>query len=78
MASYQEILVRIHDLSEEQHELYIKAARKGLSDSQRRRLVQIKADLNTLWLKRKNQRPRFTDSLDLLMQKRWQRRPART
>ncbi len=77
MATYQEILDRIHNLSEEQHQLYIQAAKRGLSQSQRRRLSQIKEDLNTLWLKRKSQRPRFTDSLDLLMQYRWRARPAR-
>ena len=67
MPAYNEIVERIHDLSAEQHKLYVLAATRELTASQRKRLTQIKEELNGLWFKRKNLRPRFQDSLEVWM-----------
>ena len=66
IASYQTVVSRIQQLSNEQHEIYLSGAQRGLSDRQRRRLMEIKTDLQRLWLERKRGRTRFRDALDVL------------
>jgi hypothetical protein len=70
MTAYQHIVERIYNLSAGQHKLYLGAAKKELTAAQRRRLVQIKEELQKLWLTRKGMRPHCTDNLELLMQSR--------
>lgn len=71
MTAYENVVQRIAKLSVEQHKIYLNAAKKELTPVQRKRLVQIKEDLNKLWLTRKSLRPRVTDNLEILMQSRW-------
>ena len=71
MTTYENVVQRIYKLSAEQHKIYLNAAKKELTPAQRKRLVQIKEDLNKLWLTRKGLRPRVTDNLEILMQSRW-------
>jgi hypothetical protein len=71
MSAYQQIVERIYKLSAEQHKLYLGAAKKELSAAQRKRLAQIKVELQNLWLARRGLRPHCTDNLEVLMQARW-------
>jgi len=71
MTAYENVVQRIYKLSAEQHKIYLSAAKKELTPAQRKRLAQIKEDLNKLWLTRKALRPRVTDNLEILMQSRW-------
>jgi len=73
MSAYQALVERIHNLSVEQQELYVRASQHELTPAQRRRLAQIRETLPSLWLKRKGMRPQVTDPLELLMQARWNR-----
>ena len=73
MSAYQDIVERIHSLSVEQQQLYVRASQRELSPAQRRRLTEIRETLSALWLKRKGMRPNCTDSLEILMQARWNR-----
>ncbi len=61
---YQSVVDRIQRLSEEQRQLYLLAAKRELSDSQRKRLTEIKSELQELWLSRKRERTRYHDPLD--------------
>lgn len=63
-APYQTVVSRIQQLSHEQHDIYLSGARRGLSDRQRRRLAEIKAHLQRLWLERKHGRTHLRDVLD--------------
>jgi len=71
MSAYENVVQRIYKLSAEQQKIYLGAAKKELTPAQRKRLAQIKEDLNRLWLTRKSMRPRVTDNLEILMQSRW-------
>ncbi len=64
MAKHQGVIERIQRLSDEQHNLYLMAAKRELSESQRRRLAEIKSELQILWLDRKRERTRFHDPID--------------
>jgi hypothetical protein len=61
---YKSVVEQIQRLAEEQHRLYLLAAKHELTDAQRRRLVQIKAELPGLWLDRKQERTRFQDPVN--------------
>ncbi|MBI1802128.1 MAG: DUF2630 family protein [Chloroflexi bacterium] len=61
---YQGVVERIQRLSDEQHRLYLTAAKQELSASQRKRLAEIKQELQTLWLNRKRERTHMHDPLD--------------
>lgn len=63
-APYPTVVSRIQELSNEQHAIYLNGARRGLSDRQRRRLTEIKTDLQRLWLERKRGRTHLHDVLD--------------
>jgi Protein of unknown function (DUF2630) len=78
MSAYENVVQRIYKLSAEQHKIYLAAAKKELTAGQRKRLAQIKEDLNKLWLTRKGLRPRLTDNLEILMQSRWNQSSARS
>jgi len=78
MSAYENVVQRIYKLSAEQHKIYLAAAKKELTAGQRKRLAQIKEDLNKLWLTRKGLRPRLTDNLEILMQSRWTQSSARS
>jgi hypothetical protein len=77
MTAYENVVQRIYKLSAEQHKIYLSAAKKELTAAQRKRLAQIKEDLNKLWLTRKGLRPRVTDNLEILMQSRWDNSTSR-
>ena len=77
MSSYQDIVERIQSLSAERQQLYLRAAERGLTSAQRKRLGEIRVTLDELWLKRKSMRTQCTDPLELLMQARWQRGSTR-
>jgi len=77
MSAYENVVERIYKLSAEQHKIYLAAGKKELTASQRKRLAQIKEDLNKLWLTRKGLRPRVTDNLEILMQSRWNQASVR-
>jgi hypothetical protein len=78
MSAYENVVQRIYKLSTEQLKIYLGAGRKELTAAQRKRLAQIKEDLNKLWLARKGLRPRVTDNLEILMQSRWNQNSARS
>jgi len=78
MSAYENVVQRIYKLSAEQHKIFLAAAKKELTAGQRKRLAQIKEDLNKLWLTRKGLRPRLTDNLEILMQSRWNQSSARS
>ena len=65
---YTGVVDEIQKLSDEQHRLYLLAAKRELSDAQRRRLVAIKQELQALWLNRKQERPQFRDPLNALVE----------
>lgn len=74
-AKYENVVERIQKLSEEQHSLYLLASRRELNEAQRRRLAEIKAELQELWLNRKRERTRYHDPLDNYVEQ-WYRRAA--
>ena len=78
MSAYENVVQRIYKLSAEQHTIYLAAGQKELTAAQRKRLAQIKEDLNKLWLARKGLRPRVTDNLEILMQSRWNQNGVRS
>lgn len=65
---YEKVVERIQHLSEEQHQLYLHAAQRSLTDKERRRLSDIKAELQRLWLERKLERTRYQDPLNELIE----------
>ena len=62
--TYQNIIDSIQLLSGEQLSIYTSASAFGLSDAQRGRLVELKTELQSLWLQRKQGRIHLTDPLD--------------
>ena len=64
MMTYQGVVDRIQLLSGEQLSIYTNASTYGLSDIQRSRLVELKTELQDLWLQRKQGRTHLTDPLD--------------
>ena len=61
---YEGVVDRIQHLSEEQHKLYLIAAQRELTNSERRRLGEIKTELQSLWLNRKQERTRYSDAIN--------------
>jgi len=61
---YEGVVDRIQVLSEEQHKLYLMASSRELTTGERRRLGEIKTELQSLWLNRKQERTRFRDPLN--------------
>ena len=70
IASYQRVVGRIQQLSKEQHDIYLSGAQRGLNDRQRRRLMEIKTELQRQWLERKRVRTHFRDVLDTVSEER--------
>lgn len=64
MLKYEGVVDRIQSLSEEQHTLYLTASSRELTTAERRRLGEIKTELQSLWLNRKQERTRFRDPLN--------------
>ena len=64
MMRYEGVVDRIQHLSEEQHKLYLTAAQRELTNAERRRLGEIKTELQSLWLNRKQERTRYSDSIN--------------
>jgi len=64
MVKYEGVVDRIQQLSEEQHRLYLVASSRELTNAERRRLGEIKTELQTLWLNRKQERTRYRDPLN--------------
>ena len=72
---YEGVVERIQKLSEEQRHLYLLASQRQLSDGQRRRLGEIKVELQSMWLNRKRERTRFHDPLDDFVEQ-WYKKAA--
>ena len=72
---YESVVERIQKLSEEQRNLYLLASKRELTDAQRKRLSEIKSELQELWLNRKRERTRFHDPLDDFVEQ-WYRKAA--
>lgn len=64
MMRYEGVVDRIQTLSEEQHKLYLTAAQRELTNGERRRLGEIKTELQSLWLNRKQERTRYSDAIN--------------
>ncbi len=72
---YNRVVNQIQKLAEEQHRLYLLASRRELTDAQRKRLGEVKAELQELWLSRKQERTRFRDPVDDYVEQ-WYRKAA--
>ncbi len=64
MMRYEGVVDRIQLLSEEQHKLYLIASQRELTNRERRRLGEIKTELQSLWLNRKQERTRYSDAIN--------------
>ena len=72
---YKSVVEQIQKLADEQHRIYLLAAKRELTDAQRKRLLEIKAELPGLWQERKQERTRFHDPVDEFVEQ-WYRKAA--
>jgi len=72
---YKSVVEQIQKLADEQHRLYLLAAKRELTDAQRKRLADIKAELPGLWEELKHERTNFVDPVDQFVEQ-WYRKAA--
>jgi hypothetical protein len=72
---YHGVVGKIQKLSDEQHRIYLLAAKRELTDGEKKKLGGIKAELQKLWLSRKEERTRFRDPVDEYVEQ-WYRKTA--
>ena len=72
---YNRVMTQIQKLADDQHRLYLLASKRELTDAQKKRLVEIKTELQELWLSRKQERTRFRDPVDDYVEQ-WYRKEA--
>ena len=72
---YKNVVGQIQKLAEDQHRLYLVASKRELTDAEKRRLADIKANLQVLWLSRKQERTHMKDPVDDFVEQ-WYRKAA--
>jgi hypothetical protein len=72
---YKNVVGQIQKLSDDQHRLYALASKRELTDAEKRKLAGIKAELQELWLSRKQERTHMKDPVDDFVEQ-WYRKAA--
>jgi hypothetical protein len=67
MSRREAILKRINSLEEERRAIYLRAGRRKINKADLRRLREIEAELDRLWLRRRMEKTQSPDYLDLLI-----------
>ena len=75
MNKYKNVVGQIQKLAEDQHKLYLVASKRELTDAERRKLADIKTNLQELWLSRKQERTHMKDPVDDFVDQ-WYRKAA--
>ena len=75
MNKYKSVVGQIQKLADDQHRLYLIASKRELTDSEKRKLADIKANLQELWLSRKQERTHMKDPVNDFVEQ-WYRKAA--